>query len=42
MNERFKMELEIIINYNLFKKNIIDEKTFCSINDKLLNKLKLF
>ena len=42
MNERFKLELELIINNNLFKKNIIDENTFSSINDKILNKLKLF
>lgn len=42
MNEIFKLELEIIINNNLHKKSIIDEKTFSNVNDKLLNKLKYF
>ena len=41
-NEKiFIIELKIIINDNLYKKNIIDEKTFSKVNDLLLHKLKL-
>ena len=41
-NEKiFIIELKIIINNNLYKKNIIDEKTFSKVNDLLLHKLKL-
>jgi hypothetical protein len=36
----FQIQLEIIINNNLYKKNIIDEAVFVSINEKLLYKLK--
>ena len=40
INEKnFIIELKIIINNNLYKKNIIDEKTFSKVNDLLLGKL---
>lgn len=42
LNEKvFITELKIIINNNLYKKNIIDEKTFSKVNDLLLHRLKL-
>ena len=42
INEKiFTIEIKIIINNNLYKKNIIDEKTYSKVNDLLLHKLKL-
>ncbi len=40
-NKIFIIELKIIINNNLYKNNIINEKTFHKVNDLLLDKLKL-
>lgn len=40
-NKIFQVELQIIINKNLYKKKIIDENTFVNANNLLLNKLKL-
>ena len=40
INEKiFTIEIKIIINNNLYKKNIIDEKTYSKVNDLLLHKL---
>ena len=38
-NNIFELQLEIIINNNLLKKEIIDIKTYEEINLKLLKKL---
>ena len=35
-----KLQLQIIINNNLYKKNVIDENTFSKVNDKLLKMVK--
>lgn len=35
-----KLQVQIIINSNLYKKNIIDEMTFTKVNEKLLKMLK--
>lgn len=40
-NEIFNLQVKIIINQNLYKKNCIDENTFLKVNDILLKKLKL-
>lgn len=37
----FEIQLEIIINNNFYKKNIIDEYTYSKVNDKLLNSIKV-
>ena len=37
-NYLFYLNIEIIINQNLYKKNIIDEKTFLYVNEILLKK----
>ena len=37
-NYLFYLNIEIIINQNLYKKNIIDEKTFLYVNERLLKK----
>ena len=37
----FKVQLEIIINNSLYKKNLIDEDTYIKANEKLLNILKV-
>ena len=34
----FYLNIEIIINQNLYQKNIINEKTFLTVNEKLLKK----
>ena len=36
----FKINIEIIINKNLYKRNIIDENTFIKVNEILLKELK--
>lgn len=35
-----ELQLQIIINNNLYKRNIIDENTFSKANEKLLKMLK--
>lgn len=37
-----EVQLQIIINNNLYKKKIIDEDTFSKANEKLLRLLKTF
>ena len=39
-NEITIVQLQLIINNNLYKKNIIDENTFSLVNEKLLKLLK--
>lgn len=39
--KKFIIELKIVINNSLYKKKMIDEKTFINVNDLLLKKLKL-
>ncbi|MDY6071533.1 MAG: hypothetical protein SPI44_01495 [Bacilli bacterium] len=39
-NKIFELQIQIIINTNLYRKNVIDENTFSKINDKLLKNLK--
>ena len=34
----FYLNIEIIINQNLYQKKIIDEKTFLTVNEKLLKR----
>ncbi len=36
-----KVQMQLIINNNLYKKNIIDENTFSKANEKLLKVLKM-
>ncbi len=36
----FKINIKIIINKNLYKRNIIDENTFIKVNEILLKELK--
>lgn len=40
MNKIAEVQIQIIINTNLYKKNIIDENTFSKANEKLLKMLK--
>ena len=35
-----EVQLQIIINNNLYKKNVIDESTFSKANEKLLKMLR--
>ena len=35
-----ELQLQIIINHNLYKRNIIDENTFTKANEKLLKMIK--
>ncbi len=35
-NEQIKYEIELILNENMFKKNIITEDIYKRVNDKLL------
>ena len=37
-NYLFYLNIEIIINQNLYKKNVIDENTFLYVNERLLKK----
>ncbi len=39
-NRITEVQMQIIINNNLYKKNVIDESTFSKVNDKLLRTLK--
>lgn len=36
INKIFEIQLQIILNNNLYRKNIIDENTFSKANEKLL------
>ena len=36
-----ELQLQIIINNSLYKKNIIDEETYTKVNNNLLRNLKL-
>lgn len=40
LNTITEVQIQIIINNNLYKKNIIDENTFSKTNEKLLKILK--
>ena len=40
-NKIFEVQIQIIINNNLYRKNLIDENTFSKVNDKLLKNLKV-
>ena len=35
-----ELQLQLIINNNLYTKNIIDENTFSKVNEKLLGMIK--
>ena len=35
-----ELQLQLIINNNLYKKNIINENTFSKVNEKLLEMIK--
>lgn len=37
---KLNIQLQILINNNLYKKNIIDENTYSFVNDKLLKSSK--
>lgn len=39
VNKITELQIEIIINRNLYKKGIIDEQTFSIVNEILLKKL---
>lgn len=39
MNKITEVQIQIIINTNLYKRNIIDENTFSKVNERLLKKL---
>lgn len=39
-NKIFELQMQIIINENLYKKNYIDEITYSKVNEKLLKSLK--
>ena len=39
-NKITELQLQLIINKNLYKKNIIDEDTFSKANEKLLKMMK--
>ena len=40
INKITELQLQIIINNSLYKKNVIDESTFSKANEKLLKMLK--
>ena len=40
LNTITELQLQLIINNNLYKKNIIDEKTFSKANERLLKMIK--
>ena len=40
LNTITELQLQLIINNNLYKKNIIDENTFSKANEKLLKMIK--
>lgn len=41
INKITEVQMQLIINNNLYKKNIIDESTFSKANEKLLRMLKV-
>lgn len=42
INKITELQVQILINESLYKKNYIDETTFTIVNDKLLKSLKQF
>lgn len=40
INTITELQLQIIINNNLYKRNVIDEDTFTKANDKLLKMIR--
>lgn len=40
VNKITEIQMQIIINANLYKKSIIDENTFSKVNEKLLKMLR--
>lgn len=40
LNVITELQLQLIINNNLYKKNIIDENTFSKANERLLKMIK--
>ena len=40
LNPITELQLQLIINNNLYKKNIIDENTFSKANERLLKMIK--
>lgn len=40
INKVTELQLQVIINNNLYKKNIIDENTFLKVNERLLKMIK--
>ena len=40
LNKITELQLQLIINDNLYKKNIIDENTFSKANERLLKMIK--
>ena len=40
LNAITELKLQLIINNNLYKKNIIDENTFSKANERLLKMIK--
>lgn len=40
MNKIAEVQIQIIINTNLYKRSIIDENTYSKVNERLLKQLK--
>ncbi len=40
LDKNMEVQIAIMINNSLYKKNIIDEETFYIVNEELLKKLK--
>ena len=40
INKITELQVQIIINNNLYRKKLIDENTFSKVNDKLLKNLR--
>lgn len=40
INKITELQLQIIINNNLYRKHIIDENTFSKVNERLLKMIK--
>lgn len=41
LNKITEVQIQLIINENLYKKNVIDEITYSKANDKLLEMLRI-
>ena len=41
LNTITELQLELIINKNLYKKNVIDKNTFSKVNERLLKMIKM-